>query len=96
MVGLTGFEPVTSRLSGGRSNQLSYRPAGAGRVNEYSASTSLIPIATVNAATEVETSVLLGVSNRRQPSRWTDGRKSGPQHLCSRSYARHRVVPPSG
>ena len=26
MVGLDGFEPSTSRLSGGRSNQLSYRP----------------------------------------------------------------------
>ena len=26
LVGLGGFEPPTSRLSGGRSNQLSYRP----------------------------------------------------------------------
>ena len=28
-VGLTGLEPVTSALSGRRSNRLSYRPAGA-------------------------------------------------------------------
>ena len=27
MVGLNGLEPSTSRLSGARSNQLSYRPA---------------------------------------------------------------------
>ena len=27
LVGLSGFEPLTSRLSGVRSNQLSYRPA---------------------------------------------------------------------
>jgi hypothetical protein len=30
VVGLTGFEPVTSRLSGGCSNQLSYRPGISG------------------------------------------------------------------
>ena len=29
MVGLSGLEPLTSRLSGGRSNQLSYRPEQA-------------------------------------------------------------------
>jgi len=29
VVGLTGLEPVTSRLSGGCSNQLSYRPSSA-------------------------------------------------------------------
>ena len=29
MVGLSGFEPLTSRLSGVRSNQLSYRPNAA-------------------------------------------------------------------
>ena len=27
LVGLSGFEPLTSRLSGVRSNQLSYRPS---------------------------------------------------------------------
>jgi hypothetical protein len=31
MVGLSGLEPLTSRLSGGRSNQLSYRPEQAHR-----------------------------------------------------------------
>ena len=31
MVGLSGLEPLTSRLSGGRSNQLSYRPEQAQR-----------------------------------------------------------------
>ena len=29
VVGLSGFEPLTSRLSGVRSNQLSYRPNAA-------------------------------------------------------------------
>ena len=35
MVGLNGLEPSTSRLSGGRSNQLSYRPiyfGGGGQI----------------------------------------------------------------
>jgi hypothetical protein len=31
MVGLSGFEPLTSRLSAVRSNQLSYRPGITGR-----------------------------------------------------------------
>ena len=31
MVGLSGLEPPTSRLSGVRSNQLSYRPTSRGR-----------------------------------------------------------------
>ena len=29
LLGLSGLEPPTSRLSGARSNQLSYKPAGA-------------------------------------------------------------------
>ena len=33
MVGLGGVEPPTSPLSGVRSNQLSYRPGGRGRVD---------------------------------------------------------------
>ena len=33
MMGLNGLEPSTSRLSGVRSNQLSYRPIGAGDGN---------------------------------------------------------------
>ena len=35
LVGLGGFEPPTSRLSGGRSNQLSYRPAPRGRSSDH-------------------------------------------------------------
>jgi hypothetical protein len=31
MVGLSGLEPLTSRLSGERSNQLSYRPGFSAR-----------------------------------------------------------------
>ena len=34
VVGLGGFEPPTSRLSGGRSNQLSYRPGDRPRSSE--------------------------------------------------------------
>ncbi len=34
LVGLSGFEPLTSRLSGGRSNQLSYRPRAVPRTLE--------------------------------------------------------------
>ena len=32
VVGLSGFEPLTSRLSGVRSNQLSYRPLQNGKL----------------------------------------------------------------
>ena len=35
VVGLGGFEPPTSRLSGGRSNQLSYRPAPIRRIGSH-------------------------------------------------------------
>ena len=34
LVGLPGFEPGTSRLSGARSNQLSYRPGSLARASE--------------------------------------------------------------
>ena len=40
MVGLTGFEPVTPRLSSVCSNQLSYRPADAGELARLSTATS--------------------------------------------------------
>ena len=33
VVGLSGLEPLTSRLSGVRSNHLSYRPEGNNRVD---------------------------------------------------------------
>ena len=36
MVGLSGLEPPTSRLSGVRSNQLSYRPIIKMNVNKHS------------------------------------------------------------
>ena len=36
LVGLTGIEPVTSSLSGTRSNQLSYKPMSPGRGAEHS------------------------------------------------------------
>ena len=36
LVGLTGIEPVTSSLSGTRSNQLSYKPGLPGREAEHS------------------------------------------------------------
>ena len=35
MVGLSGLEPPTSRLSGGRSNQLSYKPIFSGLVISF-------------------------------------------------------------
>ena len=38
LVGLTGIEPVTSSLSGTRSNQLSYKPMSPGRGAEHSIS----------------------------------------------------------
>jgi hypothetical protein len=45
MVGLSGLEPPTSRLSGVRSNQLSYRPTSRGRggVRPWSTSGALPP-----------------------------------------------------
>jgi hypothetical protein len=42
MVGLGGFEPPTSRLSGVRSNQLSYRPT-VERRRQYSLGGTHIP-----------------------------------------------------
>ena len=36
MVGLSGVEPLTSRLSGVRSNQLSYRPKSVVSVQSWS------------------------------------------------------------
>ena len=35
LVGLSGFEPLTSRLSGVRSNQLSYRPIIGPPTSQY-------------------------------------------------------------
>lgn len=45
VVGLSGFEPLTSRLSGGRSNQLSYKPGlrGASGLNAKTREPRTVP-----------------------------------------------------
>ena len=44
MVGVTGIEPVTSSLSGTRSNQLSYTPILATRAFQLVEATGLEPV----------------------------------------------------
>ena len=92
VVGLGGLEPLTSRLSGGRSNQLSYKPVDSARASHA-------PHATRRSAR------VGAVGLTAPPGSREDGRPSGPvkgrvtlvlvlAHLCSPPRAPR--VPQSG
>ena len=64
-MGLSGLEPPTSRLSGVRSNHLSYKPILAGRFHDPFVVFWIIPYPVENTRFELVTSCLQG---RRSPN----------------------------
>ncbi len=82
MVGLSGLEPLTSRLSGARSNHLSYRPTWPSTREERIAHESKWPKGH-------------RPGNRTYENRaFTPGEPGDPTRTCARSLPRKEVIQP--
>ena len=81
-MGLSGFEPLTSRLSGGRSNQLSYKPVDSARL--------AVPPSNEALGRRWRPLDLPGKAERphdlASPNWWKVG---DPRFSCLHPYARH-------